>query len=121
MSDLDQELRAFELLQWVPFSLPSQFDEELAMQGHYSKLQAERSSAAIDAWDLGHQYERSAELAAFFELKKLKVYTEHVLFSPAKSKDGGYTRRLKEHDSRGSQGPSGPVEPARAARKRRTL
>ena len=51
MSNLDAERRAWFLLQWVPYSLPSEFDEELAATGHYTRLQKQRSDLALDEFD----------------------------------------------------------------------
>ena len=51
MPDLAAERHAYMLLQWVPYSLPAEFDEELALKGHYSKLQRQRSDAAADDLD----------------------------------------------------------------------
>jgi hypothetical protein len=97
MPDLDAERRAFALLQWVPYSLPTQFDHELAAEQHYTHLQRQRSEAALNAWDKEHPPERSTELEAFHELERLGIYTKADLFSPTKAKDGYYARRLKEH------------------------
>ena len=71
MTDLKTEERAFDLLQWVPYSLSSEYDEDEAMCGKYSAMQKERSDAALDAWDLKHPYESSDELTAFRELRRL--------------------------------------------------
>ena len=90
---IDKELRAYELLQWVPFSLPADCDEELVLLGHYSKTQRARSDAALDAWEAAHPYETSAELAAFRELERLRIYSQQNFFSPSRAKDGYYTRR----------------------------
>ena len=49
--ELDKERRAFALLQWVPYSLPSEFSLELAAKGHYSRLQRQRSDQALDELD----------------------------------------------------------------------
>lgn len=99
MPDLDAERRAFEMLQWVPYSLPTDFDEELAAQGHYTRLQRQRSNDALASWDKQHPCEQSDELAAFQYLEWLGIYTQHDLFSPTKAKDGYYTRRLSEHQA----------------------
>ena len=104
------EERAFDLLQWVPYSLPSEFDEDEAMKGTYTKIQAERSDAALDAWDNKHPHEPSTELAAYRQLLRLKVYSRNVFFSPSKAKDGGYSQRLKEHNARSAERPSGPSQ-----------
>ena len=102
MTKNEEERRAFELLQWVPFGLPAEFDDELAQAGYYSKIQRQRSDAALNAFDAAHPYETSSELAAFRELERLRIYSPHTLFSPSKAKDGFYTRRLKELRQPGS-------------------
>jgi hypothetical protein len=122
MTSPDAERRAFDLLQWVPFSLPVPFDPELAEQGHYTALQKARSDAALDAWDKAHPHETSTELAAFHELERLGIYSQAVFYSPAKAKDGYYTRRLRDHLSTSSAPrASKPAQPGRRARRRRPL
>lgn len=122
MTSLCEERRAYELLQWVPFSLPSTFDDDLAAVGHYTKLQRERSNAALDAWDKAHPEPESPELAAFHALEKLGIYTQNDFFSPSKAQDGYYVRRLKEHtQSRKPEGISGTTGSARKLRKRRPI
>ena len=96
MTDLNAEERAFDLLQWVPYSLPSQYDEDEAMCGKYSAIQKERSDAALNAWDLKHPYESSDELTAFRELQRLGVYTDKNYFSPSLAKDAFYRKTLNE-------------------------
>ena len=59
MTSLDAERRAYDLLQWVPYSLPTEFDPDLADQGHYTALQRERSDRALDAWDREHPSDSS--------------------------------------------------------------
>ena len=49
--DLEKESRAFEMLRWNPYSLPAEFDWELAGLGFYSRMQKERSDKALDALD----------------------------------------------------------------------
>jgi hypothetical protein len=48
VTNSDAEERAFDLLQWNPYSLPTEYDDELALVGYYSKTQAERSNRALD-------------------------------------------------------------------------
>lgn len=91
------EERAHFLLLWVPYSLPAEFDEELACAEHYSKLQQQRSDQALNAFDKEHQYECSSELSAFRELERLGVFSQSDFFSPSKAKDAFYTQRLKQH------------------------
>ena len=51
LEELDKERRAFALLQWVPYSLPSVFSFQLASEGYYSRLQRQRSDKALDEFD----------------------------------------------------------------------
>ena len=97
MLDLGAERRAFALLQWVPYSLPTEFDEDLAADGYYTKTQKQRSNAALNAFDKQHPAERSTELEAFHELERLGIYTNADFFSPTKAKNGYYAKRLKGH------------------------
>jgi hypothetical protein len=119
----DAEERAFDLLQWNPYSLPTEYDDDLALLGYYSNTQAERSNYALDAWDEQHPYKCSDELAAFRELERLGVYTTANFFSPSKAKNGHYTERLKQlRDSpRKPQGSQGASKQARPIRKHRPL
>ena len=97
VTDLNAEERVFDLLQWVPYSLPSEYDEEKAMCGKYSAMQRQRSDAALDAWDLKNPYESSEELTAFRELRRLGVYTDDDYFSPSLASDAFYRKTLKQH------------------------
>lgn len=110
MTDLNAEEQAFDLLQWVPYSLPSEYDEDEAMCGKYSAMQRQRSDAALKAWDQKHPYESSDELTAFRELQRLGVYTDKNYFSPSLAKDAFYRQTLKQHTATtGSiDGPSPP-------------
>ena len=123
MTNPDAEERAFDLLQWNPYSLPTEYDDDLALLGYYSKTQAERSNRALDAWDEQHPYKCSDELAAFRELERLGVYTPADLFSPSKAKNGHYTERLKQlrDSSRKPQGSQRAAQQARRIRKHRPL
>ena len=51
MTNPDAEERAFDLLQWNPYSLPTEYDDDLALVGYYSKTQKERSDRALDVWE----------------------------------------------------------------------
>ena len=82
MTKNDEERRAYELLQWVPYGLPAEFDDGLAQAGYYSKIQRQRSDEALDAFDAAHPYETSPELAAFRELERLRIHPAHTLSSP---------------------------------------
>ena len=95
-SDWAKEERAYALLQWNPYSLPNEFDWELAALGHYSKLQTERSNKALDEFDSINERDASDELAAFRELERLGVYTQDDFFSPTKATQGFYARALRE-------------------------
>jgi len=110
VTDLNAEERAFDLLQWVPYSLPSEYDEDEAMCGKYSVMQKQRSDAALDAWDLKHPYESSDELTAFRELRRLGVYNDEIYFSPSLAKDAFYRKTLNEQATTtgGTNGPSTP-------------
>ena len=123
MTNPDAEERAFDLLQWNPFSLPTEYDDDLALLGYYSRTQAERSNSALDAWDEQHPYKCSDELAAFRELERLGVYTPADFFSPSKAKNGHYTERLKQFrdSSRKPQGSQRASKQARPIRKHRPL
>ena len=111
-SDLTKEERAYALLQWNPYSLPNEFDWELAALGHYSRLQTERSNKALDEFDSINERDASDELAAFRELERLGVYTQDDFFSPTKATQGFYAKALREHRSsagmaEGDQRPKG--------------
>ena len=49
----DRERAAWEMLRWVPYSLPTEFDPALAIEGHYSRMQDHRSSKAVSAGGAG--------------------------------------------------------------------
>ena len=123
MTNPDAEERAFDLLQWNPYSLPAEYNDESALLGLYSKLQKERSNNALDAWDEQHPYKCSDELAAFRELERLGAYTPADFFSPSKAKNGHYTERLKQLRANPGkpQGSSGASQQARPIRKHRPL
>ncbi len=123
MTNSESEERAFDLLQWVPYSLPAEYDDDLAVLGYYSKTQKERSDLALNAWDKEHPVKSGEELAAFRELERLGVYTNADFYSPSKAKDEHYSRRIKQlrDDSRKPQGPQRPPESPRRIRRRRPL
>ena len=81
MVDFDKEKRAYEMLIFVPYSFPAEFDWELAALGVYSKAQKERSDKAIGKFEKEHPYESSPELTAFRELERLGVYTQNDFYS----------------------------------------
>jgi hypothetical protein len=97
MIDFDKEKRAYEMLRWVPYSFPAEFDWELAALGAYSKAQKERSDKALEEDDKLNPYKSSPELEAFRKLEKLGVYTDKDSYSPIKAADGHYTKRLAEY------------------------
>jgi hypothetical protein len=96
---LAKERAAFELLQWVPFSVPSEFDHDLAEIGYYSNLQRQRSDQAITAFDEARPPTPLSELDAFRELERLGLINQSDLFSPTKAKQGFYTGRLKSRNT----------------------
>ena len=100
MTDLNQEQRAYDLLQWVPYSLPGFFDDDLAVIGFYTETQTQKSDAALKAWDDDHPFVSSSELTAFKELERLGVYSDSDFYSPPKAKDGAYSKQLKTRASR---------------------
>ena len=95
--DLEKERHAYEMLRWVPYSFPADFNMELALLGTYSKAQKERSDKALDEFDKNNPYETSPELAAFHKLEKLGRFTQSDFYSPSKAQEGYYTRELKRH------------------------
>jgi hypothetical protein len=123
MPDIERERRAWQLLQWVPYSLPAKFDEDLALQGHYTKLQRQRSDFALDQWDATHQTPTSPELAAFLELEAKGVYNQSNFYLPSKAKDGYYSNRLKQFNEQATRlkRPSGSTTANRRTRRRRGL
>ena len=108
MTDLNQEQRAYDLLQWVPYSLPGFFDDDLAVIGFYTEAQAQKSDAALKAWDDDHPFVSSSELTAFKELERLGVYSNSDFYSPSKAKDGAYSEQLKTRAPRVVNSPSPP-------------
>ena len=98
MVDFDKEKRAYEMLKFVPYSFPAEFDWELAALGVYSKAQKERSDKALDEFDKENPYESSPELTAFRELERLGVYTQNDFYSPTKATNEFYTKRLREYE-----------------------
>lgn len=118
MTDHDDERRAYKLLQWVPYGLRAEFDDDSAKAGYYTKIQRQRSDEALNAFDAEHPSRTSDELTAFRELERLGIYSKQTLFSPSKAKDGHYTERLKKlREPGGAQRSQGP--PARRSTGRR--
>ena len=83
--DLDKEKRAYEMLRWVPYSFPADFNMELALLGTYLKAQKERSDIALDEFDKQHPYQSSAELDAFRKLEDLGRFSQKDYYSPHKA------------------------------------
>ena len=81
---LERERRAWSLLRWSTPVEIAEFDEGLAVDGFYTRVQRERSDKALDAFDKGIVRPLS-ELDAFRELEKRKVYGESDLYSPDKA------------------------------------
>ena len=110
--DLDKERRAYEMLRWVPYSFPADFNMELALLGTYSKAQQERSDIALDEFDKQHPYQSSAELDAFRKLEDLGRFTQKDYYSPHKAKDNYYTSELERY-TRITRSGNSPREPKR--------
>ena len=51
--DLDREYRAYQLLRWSTPAPLAEFNEELAAEGFYSRIQKERSDKALYAFEDG--------------------------------------------------------------------
>lgn len=83
--DLKAEERAYALLQWGTPAPLAPFDEVLAVDGFYTRVQKQRSDAALDAWEQANPYETSPELAAFQELNSIGVLTQADFYTPAKA------------------------------------
>ena len=110
--DLDKEKRAYEMLRWVPYSFPAEFNMELALLGTYSKAQKARSDIALDDFDKKHPYESSPELSAFRKLEDLGRFTQKDYYSPHKAKDNYYTSELERY-TRITRSGNSPREPKR--------
>jgi hypothetical protein len=82
---IDAEERAWELLRWGSRAPLAPFSEELAAEGFYTRVQKERSDAALDEWDKKNPYDASTELQAFRELESIGVLTKADFFSPDKA------------------------------------
>jgi hypothetical protein len=116
----DPEARAYELLQWVPYSLSAPFDEELAQQRFYTDLQRQRSNHALDAWEHQHPSKSSLELQAFRELERLGIYSQRDFFRPEKAKHGNYTEHLRRIERELQGGAVSPQERRNRRRQSRT-
>ena len=121
MPDLDAQRRAYELLQWVPYSLPTEFNEDLAADGYYTRLQRQRSDAALNAWDKEHGHTPGDQLAAWRELQRLGILGDNDFFLPAsKHRYQPYVDRLREHNARATEGAPSTAGENRRNRQRRT-
>lgn len=94
--DLDQELRAYEMLRFVPYQLDAPYSEELAMNGFYSKLYRLHSDEGLAELEESAPYTRSPELEAFYELERMGVYTQNDYYSPSKARNAFYTKQLEQ-------------------------
>ena len=95
--DLDREYRAYQLLRWSTPAPLAEFNEELAAEGFYSRIQKERSDKALDAFEAALPAPPLSELDAFRELEALGVLTQADYYSPAAAKEHEYSRRLTSH------------------------
>ena len=103
MVDFEKEKRAYEMLRWIPYSFPADFDWEKAALGLYSKAQKERSDKALEEHGKQNPYITSPELQAFRDLEKLGVYNQTDSYSPEKASNGHYTKRLAEYNENSSR------------------
>ena len=122
-TDIEKERRAFELLQWVTFGLPADFDPILAQEAEYTRLQKERSDKALDEFDQEHATKPLSELDAFRELEKQGIYTQNDFYSPSKAQDGFYSAALKRFRSQkrvpSNKGAKNPINKSRSINNRR--
>ena len=95
--DLDREYRAYQLLRWSTPAPLAEFNEELAAEGFYSRIQKERSDKALDAFEAALPAPPLSELDAFRELEALGVLTQADYYSPAAAKEHEYSRLLTSH------------------------
>ena len=103
MVDFKKEKQAYEMLRWIPYSFPAEFDWEKAALGLYSKAQKERSDKALEEYDKKNPYQTSPELQAFRDLEKFGVYNQNDSYSPEKAANGYYTKRLAEYNENSSR------------------
>ena len=96
LADMDAEERAYHLLQWGSPSPLAEFDEALAVDGFYTRVQQERSNTALTAFDKGEEKARPlTELQAFRQLVAWGVFTNSDYFSPEKADDSVYSYEHK--------------------------
>jgi hypothetical protein len=96
----DRERRAYEMLRWVPYTLPTEFDPALAMAGYYTQLQDHRSNKALEEFERNLPDDTSPELHAYQILQAIGHLKEHDYYSPARAKRGDYTAALKRITTR---------------------
>ena len=98
---LEREERAWELLRWGSPAELAPFDEVLAAQGFYSRIQKERSDKALDLFDLDQrEAPGQSELDAFRMLEAQGVLTNDDYYSPSKAANGFYSKLLKQRRQR---------------------
>jgi len=106
----DRERRAYEMLRWVPYSLPTDFDPALAIAGYYTQLQDQRSDKALDEFERNLPDDTSPELHAYQILQAIGHLKEHDYYSPARAKRGEYSATLKQITTRTDPTVSGSPE-----------
>ena len=125
---LEREERAWRLLQWGSAPPLAEFDEALAVQGFYTRVQRERSDKALDAFDQElREPPGLSELEAFRILEARGVFSQTDYYSPSKAADGFYRQRLKQlRQEQGTAGGSvstdvaqGPQKSPKPRRRRR--
>ena len=94
---LEREERAWRLLQWGSPAQLAEFDEALAVQGFYTRVQRERSNKALDAFDQELRDPPGlSELDAFRILEARGVFSQTDYYSPSKAANGFYSKLLKQ-------------------------
>ena len=105
---LEREWRAWKLLQWGSRAEIAPFDEVLAVQGFYTRVQKERSDEALDAFDQEMRKPLGlSELDAFRILEARGVFSQDDYYSPSKAANGFYRQRLKQLNAEVNQKRSG--------------
>ena len=106
----DRERLAYEMLRWVPYSLPTDFDPALAIAGYYTQLQDHRSNKALDEFERNLPDDASPELHAYQILQAIGHLKEHDYYSPSRAKRGEYSATLKRITTRTDPTVSGSPE-----------
>ena len=79
----------------------AEFDEALAVQGFYSRVQRERSDKALDAFDQELREPRAVRTGCVPRFwKPEEFYNKHDYYSPKRAADGFYRQRLKAEFSK---------------------